>query len=252
MSLTATKGSAGGLSFYNPLSMKRIILFAALVATSLLVVAAPPEKAAVGVQAGIGMSMPTSSLADNFGSCVTFGGGLTVGYGPVQLAATVAYGQPSAKRSNIFDVHDAAGHDAQINGTGKPSLLRTELELSVAVCRIGRLTVRPAVGAAMHRYSWDVNDITWDTDAEGHDFFVVAQTNDRHLCSWGWLAGVHFDVRLHERYRSDLLPDRDARMSSVLRITPQVASARYNSTVPSASGVFVGFSVSYLGLLSAL
>ncbi len=229
------------------------LLIALLAICCIVPTATARERASIGLQAGLGVSIPTASLADNFGTCATFGGGLTAGYGPLQLSADIAYGQPSLKRRNIYSVFDAAGRDAQIASTGKPSLLRVGMMLSVAVCRVGRLTIRPAVGVAYHRYRWDLNDIAWDRDDDGREFFTITQSHGTHLGSWSWLAAAHFDIRLHERYRTDLLPaDRMARLASFLRITPQVAGARYRSTVPAAKGVFVGLSVSYFGLLSAL
>ena len=232
--------------------MKRFTLILSLVMTIVALQAQNSDRL-LGFYAGIGGAFPTGSLHDNFDGSVVFTGGLEGGYKHVVLKADVAYGQPSFNRSNLFQVLDAQGRDAQLNAAASASLLGVGAQLGYMIHVSRRLNITPATGIRWSRYSWDVNDIEWSKNPDGLDVFQAINTTHATLSNVGWMASIDFDIRLHDRYvNSAPLMGGQGRYTSSLRITPWVARASFSKSVPSVRGCFVGVNVCYLGLLSKI
>lgn len=207
----------------------------------------------LGFYGGVGSVLPTGGLHDNFDGCVTFGGGLTGAYKRITLKADIYYGQPSFNKQNMFAVTDAEGRDAQLNAAASATQLGVSAQLGYNLSLGSRVSITPSTGIYWSRYRWNVNDIEWSKNADGLDVFQAINTSTVSMGKVGWIASVDVDVRLHSRYVStSLMPGGQGRYSSVLRLTPWVASGRQNKTVPSAKGWFVGLNVSYAGLLTSI
>jgi len=206
----------------------------------------------VGITAGLGGIFPTSSLSDNFKACVTFNAGLEAQYRALRIKGDVAFGQPSLKNNNIYNVLDDQGRDAQINSTASASMVLVDGQLGYTVLRHGRLSITPCAGVSWSRIGWNVNDITWGKDDAGVDVFTVTHNNSTSLSNVSWIASVDFDIRLHTASTDmHLLGERSALVSSV-RITPYITHASYDKCSPAVSGNYIGLKVCYSGLLRGL
>ena len=201
-----------------------------------------------GIQAGVTAHTTTGSLSDNFKGCVGFTAGLTADYNRLRLKADVTYGQPSYKNQNMYHVLDAKGRDAQLNAVANASHLGASAQVGYTIARLGRVSLTPAAGLYYSRYSWRLNDIEWDTDEQGVDYFKVTDTRHTSQGRVSWIASVDVDIRLHDAYTDVLGPQQ--RLRSSLRITPWVTSIRHKRVVPSVSGLQLGVNVTYSGLLS--
>ena len=201
-----------------------------------------------GIQAGVTAHTTTGSLSDNFKGCVGFTAGITADWQRLRLKADVTYGQPSFKNRNMYSVFDAKGRDAQLNAVANASHVGLSAQVGYTVARMGRLSITPAAGLYYSRYSWRLNDIEWDTDEQGVDYFKVTDTRHTSQGRVSWIASVDVDIRLHDAYTDVLGPQQ--RLRSSLRITPWVTSIRHKRVVPSVSGLQLGVNVTYSGLLS--
>ncbi|MBO4870754.1 MAG: outer membrane beta-barrel protein [Muribaculaceae bacterium] len=235
--------------------MKKLLFILACLLATCTTVAQSGDKT-LGFYAGLGCSLPTSSLHDNFDGCVNFNGGLTGSYRHFVLKADVAYGQPSFNNDNLFKVYeefDGQQRDAQINATSSASQVNVSVQLGYRISLNKRLNITPSAGFFWSRYHWNVNDIEWSKNPDGLDVFQIKHTDDANLSSPGWIASVDFDIRLHDRYISDVsLMGGQSRYSSFLRITPWVAHASYDRCDPHVKGCFVGINLNYFGLLQSL
>lgn len=213
-----------------------------------LAMAAQTSPWSYGIQAGVTAHTTTASLSDNFKGCVGFTAGVTADYNRLRLKADVTYGQPSFKNQNMYDVTDEKGRNAQINAAANASHLGAWAQVGYTVARMGRVSITPAAGLYYSRYSWRLNDIEWDTDEHGIDYFKVTDTHNTKQQRLSWIASLDVDIRLHDAY-TDVL-GRQQRLRSSLRVTPWVTRIRHKSTQPSVSGMQVGVNVVYSGLLS--
>ena len=208
-----------------------------------------------GAYAGVGYETPTGELRNNFGGSAMFHVGLTGGYKRLRLKAEVAFGQPSYRNDNIFDVApDAEGRPLQGNSSSHATHLTVGVQLGYSVLSQGRFTITPNVGCYYSRYSWDVANYSWSQDDEGRDVRTTLSTEGRNLHSFGFMASVDFDINLSSRVSNTSLTgsSKRERWTSSLRITPWISNARYTQCVPTVSGMHVGVSVSYLGLARLL
>ena len=203
-----------------------------------------------GIQAGLTAHTTTSTLSDNFKGCVGFTAGITADWQRLRLKADVTYGQPSFKNRNMYSVFDAKGRDAQLNAVANASHVGLSAQVGYTVARMGRLSITPAAGLYYSRYSWRLNDIEWDTDEQGEEYFKVTDTHNTSQGRISWIASVDLDIRLHDAY-TDVLGTQQ-RLRSSLRITPWVTHISHKSVVPSVSGLQLGVNVVYSGLLSSL
>lgn len=232
--------------------MKRIVIALCCMA-AVMAMAAQESPLRIGVQAGIGMTMSTGSLHDNFGNCATFSGGLTADYKRLRLKADVDYGQPSFRNNNIFDVRDATGRDAQINSTACATQLGVGVQAGYAVIDRPGLRVTPCAGLYYSHYGWDVNNIEWDKDEHGEDVFKIKNKEGASLGNANWTASVDIDIKLHSAISQSLLGTGNmARTSSWLRITPWVAQTKHDACVPPVKGCLVGLTLRYSGMLQSL
>lgn len=206
-----------------------------------------------GVYGGVGAAFPTGSVADNFKGSAVFQIGLTGAYQNFRLKTDVAYGQPSFKNRNIFDIYDDKGFPAQDNAHADASLLLWSVQAGYKVYQGHRLSVTPNVGFVLSRYSWDVNNLEWSKDENDEDQFRVTGVDKAHFTHVSWIASIDFDIRLHTTITDKpFLGNGSKRFTSSIRITPFVAGLKHNKSVPSTKGCLVGATVSYLGLLQSL
>ena len=228
----------------------RLLLIVALIYS---VTWAQDGSAMLGFYGGIGSTLPTGSLCDNFDGCVTFGGGITGAYHNVTLKADIYYGQPSFNRQNIFSITDAEGRDAQLNAAASATQLGVSCQLGYNITLSRLVSITPSTGIYWTRYSWNVNDIEWSKNPDGLDVFQAINTSSAKLSNVGWTASIDIDIRLHDKYVADApLLGGQSRYSSCLRITPWISPVNFNKSVPSVKGCFVGVNLSYAGLLSSL
>lgn len=207
----------------------------------------------IGFQLGVGGLLPTGSLADDLKGCVLFTGGLNAEYGRMRLKADVAYGQPSFKNANPYNVRDDQGRDLQLNASTNPTLLGIGVQLGYTVWRHGRVSVSPMVGFDWHRLSWELNHIKYERDDEGQQRPVIDNVTATHEGGFGWIASVDIDIKLHGKLvDSPLGSDNQAHYTSSVRITPFVTRARYNGFNPAVKGICLGATVTYAGLLRLL
>lgn len=204
-----------------------------------------------GLYAGVGYDMPTGKLHDNFGGSVMFHVGLTGGYKRFRAKADVAFGQPSYRNSNIFDVApDEEGRPLQGNNSSSATHIMASLQLGYTVLNHGRLSITPNVGAFYNRYNWDVANYRWDKDDEDRDVRITTSIEKRNLHRLSFIASVDFDINLSSRVTNTSVTGAThrERWSSSIRITPWVAHSKFNKCTPAVSGMHVGINVSYLGL----
>ena len=204
-----------------------------------------------GFYAGVGYDRPTGSLYDNFGGSAMFHVGLTGGYKNFKAKADVAFGQPSYRNDNIFDIApDAEGRPLQGNNSSSPTHITASVQLGYTVLNYGRLSITPNVGGFYNHYGWDVANYSWSTDDEGREVRSITGTENRNLHFFSFIASLDFDINLNSRVTNTSLTGSThrERWTSSLRITPWVAHSKFNKCSPSVSGMHVGINISYLGL----
>lgn len=204
-----------------------------------------------GIYAGVGYDRPTGSLYDNFGGSVTFHAGLTGGYKNLKLKGDVAFGQPSYRNDNIFKIApDEEGHPLQGNNSSNPTHIMASVQVGYTVLNYGRLSITPNVGGFYNHYGWDVANYSWSKDDDDNDVRSITSVEKRNLNSFGVIASIDFDINLSSRVTNTSVTgySHRERWTSSLRITPWIASSKFNKCDPTVSGMHVGINVSYLGL----
>ena len=208
-----------------------------------------------GVIAGVGYDHPTGSLRDNFGGSAMFHVGLTGGYKVLRLKAEVAFGQPSYRNHNIFNVlPDEQGRPLQGNSSSNPTHITVGVKLGDTVLNHGRLSITPNVGGFYDRYSWDIANYSWSTDDDGNDIRTTLGTEGRNLHCFSAMASIDFDINFTSKLTNTSLTgySHRERWTSSLRITTWVAHSKFNKCSPAVSGMHVGINISYLGLARLL
>ena len=204
----------------------------------------------LGFQVGVGGLLPTGSLSDDFKGCALFTGGINTDYNRLRIKADVAYGQPSFKNENPYDVLDLEGRDLQLNSTANPTLLCGSLQAGYTLWRSGSVSVTPLVGLSMSRLSWDMNHIKYEADDDGEIRPMIDAVARVHENTVGWMASVDIDIKLHSKLVDyPFGADRQAHYTSMVRISPFVTHAKFNNFSPSVKGCCVGLTVSYAGML---
>ena len=204
-----------------------------------------------GIYAGVGYDMPTGKLHDNFGGSIMFHVGLTGGYKRFRVKADVAFGQPSYRNDNIFNIApDEEGRPLQGNNSSNATHIMLSVQLGYTVLNHGRLSITPNVGGFYNRYGWDIANYSWDKDEEGRDVRTITGVEKRNLHNFSVIASIDFDINFSSRVTNTSLTGAThrERWTSSLRITPWVAHSKFNKCDPSVSGVHLGINVSYLGL----
>ena len=204
-----------------------------------------------GIYAGVGYDMPTGKLHDNFGGSIMFHVGLTGGYKRFRVKADVAFGQPSYRNDNIFNISpDEEGRPLQGNNSSNATHIMSSVQLGYTVLNHGRLSITPNVGGFYNRYGWDIANYSWDKDEEGRDVRTITGVEKRNLHNFSFIASIDFDINFSSRVTNTSLTGAThrERWTSSLRITPWVAHSKFNKCDPSVSGVHLGINVSYLGL----
>lgn len=204
-----------------------------------------------GIYGGVGYESPLGKLHDNFAGSVTFHVGLTGGYRNLRLKADVAFGQPSYRNANIFNIPtDAENRPLQGNNSSNASHIMLSAQLGYTVLNHGRLSITPNVGVFYNRYKWSVDNYSWTKDEDGNDVCNITSVEDRKLHNTSVIASVDFDIRLGSRVTNTSITGvaHRERWTSSLRITPWVAHSKFNKCDPAVSGVHLGLNVSYLGL----
>jgi len=205
-----------------------------------------------GFQMGLGGILPTGSLNDDLKGCALFTCGLNAEYNRLRLKADLAYGQPSFKNENPYAVYDKQNRNAQLNATANPTLLGVGFQLGYTVWRQGKVSVTPMVGMCWNRLSWDLNDIKYEKDEEGIEKPTIDKVTGTHESSFGWMASVDIDIKLHGKLVDSPAGDGQALYSSSVRISPFVTYAKYNNLNPSIKGACIGATLTYAGLLRLL
>ena len=204
-----------------------------------------------GVYAGVGYDMPLGHLRDNFGGSAVFHVGLTGGYKRMRVKADVAFGQPSYRNDNIFNVlPDEQGRPLQGNNSSNATHIMASLQLGYTVFNHNRLSITPNVGGFYNRYNWDIANYSWEKDENDNEVRVTTGVEGRNLHCFSFIASIDFDINLSSRVSNTSLtgsPHRE-RWTSSLRITPWVAHSRFTKCDPTVSGMHLGINVSYLGL----
>jgi hypothetical protein len=204
-----------------------------------------------GFYAGVGYDRPTSSLYDNFGGSVTFHVGLTGGYKNFKAKGEIAFGQPSYRNDNIFNIApDEEGRPLQSNNSSNATHIMASIQLGYTVLNHGRLSITPNVGGFYNHYGWDIANYSWTKDDDGYDVRSTTSVEKRNLNNFSFIASIDFDINLNSRVTNTSLTGAThrERWTSSLRITPWVAHSKFNKCDPSVSGMHVGINVSYLGL----
>lgn len=208
-----------------------------------------------GVYAGVGYESPTGKLRDNFGGSFMFHVGLTGGYKRLRLKADVAFGQPSYRNNNIFNIApDAEGRPLQGNNSSHPTHIMASVQLGYTIVNYGRLSITPNVGGFYNYYGWDIANYSWDKDEEGRDVRSITNVEKRNLNKFSFIASIDFDINLNSGVTNTSLTGAThrERWTSSLRITPWLAHSKFNKCDPAVSGMHVGINVSYLGLARLL
>ena len=203
----------------------------------------------VGFQAGVGGILPMGSLGDEFKGCALFTGGLNAEYGLLRLKGDVAYGQPSFKNENPYAGVDNQGRNVQLNATANPTLLGVGLQLGCTVWRQGKVSITPMVGATWNRLSWELNHIKYEKDDEGNERPLIEDVTKTHENSFGWIASVDIDFKLHGKLADNPVGDGQAHYTSSVRVTPFVTYAKYGNLNPAVKGTCIGATVTYAGFL---
>lgn len=208
-----------------------------------------------GVYAGVGYESPTGSLRDNFGGSFMFHVGLTGGYKRLRLKTDVAFGQPSYRNDNIFNIApDDEGRPLQGNNSSNATHIMASVQLGYTVLNVGRLSITPNVGGFYNHYGWDIANYSWDKDDEGRDVRSITSVEKRKLNNFSFIASIDFDINLNSGVTNTSLTGAThrERWTSSLRITPWLAHSKFNKCDPTVSGMHVGINVSYLGLARLL
>lgn len=208
-----------------------------------------------GFYAGVGYDMPTGKLHNNFGGSVIFQVGLTGGYKALRLKADVAFGQPSYRNNNIFNVApDEQGRPLQGNSSSNATHLMVSAQLGYTVYNHGRLSITPNVGGFYNRYNWSVSNYEWSVDDDGKDVCTATSAEGRNLHCFSVIASIDFDINLSSKVTNTSVTGygHRERWTSSLRITPWIAHSKFNKCDPTVSGMHVGINVSYLGLARLL
>lgn len=206
----------------------------------------------IGFEVGAGALAPTGSLNDNLKACALFTGGINAEYGRVRLKADMAFGQPSLKIENPYNVLDEQGRNAQLNATSSPTLLGFGLQLGYTVLRQGRVSVTPMVGLNFNRLSWNLNNIKYEPDDEGIERPAIESAQGTHENSLGWMASVDIDIKLHGSLVDNPFGDNQSHYVSSLRVSPFVAYVKYGNLAVPAKGCCVGATITYAGVLRLL
>ncbi len=208
-----------------------------------------------GVYAGVGYESPTGKLRNNFGGSFMFHVGLTGGYKRLRLKADVAFGQPSYRNNNIFNIApDAEGRPLQGNNSSHPTHIMASVQLGYTIVNYGRLSITPNVGGFYNYYGWDIANYSWDKDEEGRDVRSITNVEKRNLNKFSFIASIDFDINLNSGVTNTSLTGAThrERWTSSIRITPWLAHSKFNKCDPAVSGMHVGINVSYLGLARLL
>jgi len=203
----------------------------------------------MGFQVGLGGMAPTGSLSDDLKACALFTGGLNAEYNRLRLKADVAYGQPSFKNENPYGVRDDLGRNVQLNATASPTMIGVGLQLGYTVWRQGKVAVTPLVGMSWNRLSWDLNDIKYEKNDDGEVLPSIDDVKGTHESSFGWMASVDIDIRLHGKITDAPWGDGQAHYTSSLRVSPFVTYSKYGNLVPSVKGAVIGATVTYAGFM---
>ena len=213
------------------------------------------KQSCYGVIAGVGYESPLGKLRDNFGGSVMFHVGLTGGYKNFKVKAEVAFGQPSYRNDNIFNVApDAEGRPLQGNNSSSATHITASLQLGYTILNHGRLSITPNVGGFYNRYNWEIANYSWDKDDEDRDVRITTGVENRNLNCFSFIASVDFDINLNSRVTNTSLTGyaHRERWTSSLRITPWVAHSKFSKCDPAVSGMHLGINISYLGLARLL
>ena len=202
-----------------------------------------------GFQVGAGGIIPSGSLGDDLKGCALFTGGLNAEYQRLRLKADIAYGQPSFKNDNPYAIKDSENRNLQLNATANPTLLGVGVQLGYTLWRQGRVSVTPLVGFSWNRLSWDLNDIKYEADDEGTERPMIDKVVGTHENSFGWMASVDIDFRLHGKIVDNPFGDNQAHYTSSVRITPFVTYAKYSNLNPAVKGTCFGATLTYAGFL---
>lgn len=203
----------------------------------------------LGFELGAGAIMPGGSLKDDLKSCALFQGGLNAEYRRLRLKADVAFGQPSFKNENPYALVDDNGRNMQLNATANPTLLGLGLQLGYTVWRQGRVSVTPLVGMSWSRLSWDLNNIKYEKDDEGEERPMIDNVVGTHESSFGWMASIDIDFKLHGKIVDNPFGDNQAHYISSIRVAPFVSYAKYSRLNPAVKGTCFGATISYAGFL---
>ena len=204
----------------------------------------------VGFQVGAGGIMPSGSLGDDLKGCALFTGGLNAEYQRLRLKADIAFGQPSFKNDNPYAVFDETHRDQQLNATANPTLLGVGLQLGYTLWRQGRVSVTPMVGFSWNRLSWDLNNIKYEkNDNEGEELPQIDNVVGTHESSFGWMAIVDIDFRLHGKIVDSPFGNNQAHYTSSVRVSPFVTYSKYSHLNPAVKGTCFGATVTYAGFL---
>lgn len=235
--------------------MKRTILILLTILTLTPAVLCAQESESLyngwglGFQVGAGGMVPTGSLGDELKGCALFTGGLNAEYNNLRLKADVVFSQPSFKNVNPYSIFDSQGRDLQLNATANPTMLGLGVQLGYTVFRQGRVSLTPLVGFNWNRLSWDINHIKYENDDEGKERPSIEDVTSSHENSFGWMASVDIDIKLHGKMTDSPFGDGQAHYISSVRFSPFVAHAKYSHLSPSPKGCCVGLTVSYAGIL---
>lgn len=208
-----------------------------------------------GFYAGVGYDSPTGKLRNNFGGSVMFHVGLTGGYKRLRLKADVAFGQPSYRNDNIFNIApDDEGRPLQGNNSSHATHIMASVQLGYTVLNAGRLSITPNVGGFYNHYGWDIANYSWDKDDEGRDVRSITSVEKRNLNNFSFIASIDFDINLNSGVTNTSLTGAThrERWTSSLRITPWLAHSKFSKCDPAVSGMHIGVNISYLGLARLL
>lgn len=208
----------------------------------------------LGIQGGVGYMTTTGTISDTFGGGACFTGGLTADYKRLRLKADFAYCQPNLKNHNIFNIKDREGRDAQINSDANATQTMLGVQLGYKVFQNKRFSVTPAAGLFFTHYGWSLQDIEWDKDDKGEEFFKVKDLKPYKFNNASWMASIDIDIKLGEKKTLEpfFLNNRYSRLSTYLRITPWVAGARFNKIDPAIKGLYTGVTVRATGFMQSL
>ncbi len=214
-----------------------------------------PGSFGYGLYAGAGYSAPTSGLNDNFGGNFLFQIGAVGTYDRFQLKTDVQFGQPGYRNSNILGApdFDDLGHASQVNSSSSASFFAWSLQVGYKVYEKGRFAVTPNAGVYFTKYSWNVNNLSWEKNDDGEYEATVQTTQSAKLSNLGFIASVDVDYTFSTtKVKNPFTGNGDNQLKQSIRFTPFVAYAKYDKCSPSVKGAFVGITVNYLGLLHSL